>query len=334
MRQGNQGSHGQKVRRNQGRLRAISTALSISLFAALSGCSVGLSPLSKPLPESLLEPFDSPNQDVAAQGAIMALTTYELPSATIHVVRIDPQLSSFSLVVADELETVDAIARREGAATAINAGFFDPQNGKTTSYLLAEGQLIGDPADNERLMENPDLQQYLPEILNRSEFRHYRCRQPSGESDGESDEYAIARRTDPTPSGCQLHNAIGGGPQLLPTDTSAAEAFTDTQNDELIRDAIGSMAPNARSAIGLIANTEENGTEEIVLIMAAQREDAPGFTLSEMTEYAETLGVTALLNLDGGSSSSLYYSDQTYLAKQDANGIPIERPVKSIIVFK
>ncbi|MEL7071524.1 MAG: phosphodiester glycosidase family protein [Cyanobacteria bacterium J06581_3] len=309
--------------------QAICIGLFAALFALLSGCSVSVRPFFDAFEISNQEMPDRETSAAIAQNITMTHATYDLPQATVHVVKINPDAATFSIAVADQLETVEAIARQQNAAAAINAGFFDPQNGKTTSYLFSEGQLIGDPANNERLMENLELQQYLPSILNRSEFRHYRCSQPDGEFDSEFDTYAIARRSDLAPPGCQLHSAIGGGPQLLPTDTSAAEAFTDTQNGELIRDAIGSTGANARSAIGII-----NSTEEIVLIMAAQREDAPGFTLKEMTDFSETLGVTSLLNLDGGSSSSLYYSDQTYLAKQDAEGNPIERPVKSVIVFK
>ncbi|MEL6489543.1 MAG: phosphodiester glycosidase family protein [Cyanobacteria bacterium J06621_3] len=310
--------------------QAICISLFAALFALLSGCSVSVRPFfdASEISDQEMPAQEMPAQETSAaiaQNTAMTHATYDLPQATVHIVKINPDAATFSIALANQLETVEAIARQQNAAAAINAGFFDPQNGKTTSYLFSEGQLIGDPANNERLMENLDLQQYLPSILNRSEFRHYRCSQP----DGEFDEYAIARRSDLAPPGCQLHSAIGGGPQLLPTDTSAAEAFTDTQNGELIRDAIGSIGANARSAIGII-----NSTEEIVLIMAAQREDAPGFTLKEMTDFSETLGVTSLLNLDGGSSSSLYYSDQTYLAKQDAEGNPIERPVKSVIVFK
>ncbi|MEL7331495.1 MAG: phosphodiester glycosidase family protein, partial [Cyanobacteria bacterium J06560_2] len=246
----------------------------LSLPVVLSACS----------PASLVSPDMRKAEAVTPQVAQsrtqvspVDYSTYELPQATVHVVQVDPKQDvSLSVAVADELETVDMIARQQNALAAINAGFFDPQNGKTTSHLVSQGSVVGDPADNERLVENPSLQQYLPSILNRSEFRRYHCE--------EGDRYAIATHAAPIPTTCDLDSAVGAGPQLLPVDTSAEEAFTDYENGELTRDAIGSLQPNARSAVGILADGK------IVLLMTAQREDAPGFTLADMTDFAQTLG--------------------------------------------
>ena len=289
--------------------------------------------LNEPNPNELNLNEPALSEQVLAQSSPVDYLTYDLPQATVHVVRLDPQSVSLSVVAVDGLETVDAIARSNNAIAAINAGFFDPQNGKTTSYLSSQGELVGDPTENERLMDNPDLQSYLPDILNRSEFRRYFCqptdKEPVAEGEGVI-KYDITFHDAPIPNGCLLDDAVGAGPQLLPEDTSTAEAFTHYENGELVRDAIGSVSPNARSAVGTIGNTEE-----IVFIMAAQREDAAGFTLTDMADFATTtLGVDALLNLDGGSSSTLYYDGQIHTARVDAEGNPIERPVKSVILVK
>jgi len=58
----------------------------------------------------------------------------------------------------------------------------------------------------------------------------------------------------------------------------------------------------------------------------------PGLTLAEMSEFATSLGIVKLLNLDGGSSSSLRIAGQVFYGRADSNGNPIERPVKSVIV--
>ena len=297
--------------------------IGLCLTMALSACSIATtaapdaaeSDAASALVQSAAEPLLSPLDAVTYQ-------TYELSQATVHVVTIDVHSAELSLAVADELETVAELAKREDAIAAINAGFFDPQNGKTTSYLIAEGEVVGDPADNERLMENPSLQTYLPSILDRSEFRQYRC------SESGVPVYAIAPHSTPVPTNCQLSSAVGAGPQLLPQDISTTEAFTDYENGELIRDAIGSLQPNARSAVGII------NTDQLVFIMAAQRQNAPGLTLLELAEFAQTLGVDTLLNLDGGSSSSLYYEGQTHLARLSASGNLVERPVKSVLIVK
>ena len=250
--------------------------------------------------------------------------TYDLEQATVHVVTI-PAATRLSIAVADELTTVEAFAQQENALVVLNGGFFDPQNGKTTSHLIRQGQNVGDPAENERLVDNPNLSQYMDQILNRSEFRRYECQTMGRTVDPQ---YDITLHDAPVPDGCSLYSALGAGPQLLPKDTSLAEGFTDYANGELVRDAIGSRGANARSAIALTSD------KTILLIMVAQRSDAPGLTLLEVSEFATSLGTVKLLNLDGGSSSSLYYDGQTYLARLDAEGNPIERPVKSVVVVE
>jgi len=254
--------------------------------------------------------------------------TYEHEQATVHVVSI-PAGVPISIAVADELMTVEDFALAENAIAVLNGGFFDPRNGKTTSHLILQGNTLSGPADNERLVNNPDVQPYLSQILNRSEFRTYRCHTSDQTSELRYEISAHDEVASAIASSCILVDAIGAGPQLLPEDTSFEEGFTDYVDGELVRDAIGSASPNARSAIGIISDTNA-----VVLIMAAQRSDASGFTLANMADFAQTLGVDSLLNLDGGSSSTLYYNGQIYPARLDADGNPVERPVKSVIVIK
>ncbi len=264
--------------------------------------------------EQVSEKISDPALDQA-----VTYQTHHLSQATVHMVTV-PAGTPISVAVADELTTVEAFAHRENALAVLNGGFFDPQNGKTTSYLTAQGQPAGNPIDNERLTENPTLETYLDQIFNRSEFRAYRC------DSSAILRYDITLHSTPLPNGCELESALGAGPQLLPEDTATAEAFTDYESGELVRDAIGSVQPNARSVIAL----QPDGT--VRLFMVAQRPNAPGMTLSELSEFVASLGATQLLNLDGGSSSSLYYKGQTYLGRLDTNGNWVERPVKSVII--
>ena len=79
--------------------------------------------------------------------------------------------------------------------------FFDPQNGLTTSSVLLDGAIVADPQQNPRLMENPDLQAYLPAILDRSEFRIYAC--------GDEVLYDIVKRSAPDSGGLFAHRSRG-----------------------------------------------------------------------------------------------------------------------------
>ncbi|MGB3201453.1 MAG: phosphodiester glycosidase family protein [Nodosilinea sp.] len=292
-------------------------ALSIGLVTTLGlfGCA--------PMPngaDAVVGP--SPEATPAAPPMPPVYETVSLPAVTVHVVTIpDPVRYPVRVAVVDELARVDAIAAQvcegEGCmAAAINAGFFDPNNGLTTSHVVQDGALVADPSQNERLMGNPDLASYMDSILNRSEFRRYDC-------DG-TPSYDIAFHSDPVPASCDLVDAVGAGPQLLPQDTSVEEGFVDPV---VGRDALGSRSANARSAVGL---TAEGG---VVLAMAAQVPGVSpsGVTMAEMAGLMGDRGVVKALNLDGGSSSTLIYQGTTHYGRLNAEGDRVQRPVKSIL---
>lgn len=298
-------------------------ALCFSLALIISACSrlqVPQSPAIETTPTPVLQSqsLESPleNQHFPSyQG-------YDKERSHLHVVRI-PASNEWQVIphVADSLITLADFKATEVGAEAvaiINAGFFDPVNQQTTSYITIAGNLVADPRNNPRLMDNPDLLPYLDQILNRSEFRHYLC-------EGEP-RYAIAHHSEPVPPRCHLENAIGAGPRLLPTLELESEGFRAEVAGDVIRDAIGSDRPNARSAIGITAD----GT--IILAMAAQiPNQAPsGMTLPELAEALAELGAVEALNLDGGSSSGIFVQDNIYYGRFDEAGQPIERPLKSV----
>lgn len=248
----------------------------------------------------------------------VSFTVHDLPQATVYVVTVPPGYQ-VEVAASDTLQTVEAFA--DGAIAVLNAGFFDPNNGKTTSHVMIDGAVVADPAENERLVNNPDLTAYLPQILNRSEFRRYSCT--------ETVRYDITFHTAPIPDDCIQVDAVGAGPQLLPEDTSEQEGFTArSAGGELVRDAIGSQQRNARSAVGIKADGS------VVLMMIAQHEATGGITLAELAEFVQQQGVEKALNLDGGSSSSMIFGSETLYGRLNREGSWVERPVKSVLVVR
>ena len=248
----------------------------------------------------------------------------DLPQATVHVVHVpDPVAYPVRVAVTADLMRLgemvaDTCDQTDCAVAAVNAGFFDPNNGLTTSHSIVDGELVADPTENQRLVGNPNLAPYMEQILNRSEFRRYACEH--------GPQYAIALHQAPVPSGCTLVDAIGAGPQLLPEDTSMAEAFVDPGASPP-RDALGSQAANARSAVGL---TAEGG---VILVMVAQvpEESPSGFTFADLATFMAERGIVQALNLDGGSSSTLMFGGEIHYGRLDPAGEPIQRPIKSIL---
>lgn len=248
----------------------------------------------------------------------------ERSHSQIHTITI-PHDSNYSIVPAvSELQPIqDFVRDKSTVVAAINGGYFDPVNHKTTSFISENSKIVADPRFNERLVDNPDLKQYLRKIFNRAEFRRYSCHSQV--------KYDIQLHSAPIPNDCTLKASLGGGPGLLPKNTSEAEAFIAYQNGEKIRDAIGEENLNARSAIAITASGD------IILAMAAQQPQQPfnsGISLAELTDFLFSLGAVKAMNLDGGSSSSLYYSDQVVYGKVDKNGQEIKRPIKSVLLVK
>lgn len=272
--------------------------------------------------------FDPVEVSSRPQDEGISYETLTLPKSVVHVVRIPAQSPVLirPAIAPEGLEKLDILAQEGGAIAAINGGFFDPNNQLTTSYVTIDGQVVLNPRENRGLMENPNVAIYIDRILNRSEFRRYQCNPPAGESRDQHVNYAITPHDQLTPFHCELVDALGAGPALLPQLRGEDEAFVDVING---RDALGSNTPNARSAIGLTPD----GT--VVLVMAAQRADVSdrsGLSLVELADVMASLDVAQALNLDGGSSSSLHYDGTTYYGRLDPDNNVIRRSVKSVLL--
>jgi hypothetical protein len=269
----------------------------------------------------LIVPHVRSRSEVKVAPASLPALDYNVLSranSTVYTLTIPPGYT-IRPFLAETTLTVEQVAKQTQALAVINAGFFDPINQKTTSTVVIDGQEVASPKDNERLVNNPKLSRYLDLILDRSELIVLQC--------GTKVEYAIAFHSAPIPRECQLSQAVGGGPQILPVNSSQQEGFTDYAKGELIRDAIGGGQPNARTAIGL----KHDGT--MVWVMVAQtKAKASGMTLDELTDLMKQLGVESALNLDGGTSSSLYTQGGAVYGKQGEVGQPIKRAVKSLLL--
>jgi exopolysaccharide biosynthesis protein len=242
---------------------------------------------------------------------------------TIHTVTI-PHDSNYIVtpVVTNQLKAIADFVKSEPNQTiaAINGGYFDPINQKTTSFIIQQEKIVADPRFNERLVDNPDLKQYLGKIFNRAEFRRYSC-------DAKT-RYDIQLHSAVIPKDCTLMESLGAGPSLLPEDTSVTEGFTAYQDGTKIRDAIGADSLNARSAVGITPDGD------VILVMVAQKPEKPlnsGISLPELANFISSLGATKAMNLDGGSSASLYYQGQNFYGRVDKDGNEIQRPIKSIL---
>ncbi|MDX2239541.1 MAG: phosphodiester glycosidase family protein [Leptolyngbyaceae cyanobacterium bins.302] len=287
----------------------------LSLAGMLVACAQGV-PSSQPSP--------IPSTPSPLPEKKLEYDLHKLPRSIVHTLKI-PAQSQFvvTTAVSSKLQTVEEFADSSQAIAVLNGGFFDPENQKSTASIFQNGQQIAKPEDNDRLMNNLNLLPYLDRILNRSEFRRYQC--------GSSQQYDITPRQELPPTDCQLQDALGAGPQLLPFSTLREEGFLDGQNGTVIRDALGHNQPNARSAIGITRDGS------LLLVLASQNPDNStnsGLSILELTDFMKKQGVEKALNLDGGTSSALFFQGETFYGKVNESGEPIARPVKSVLLVK
>lgn len=263
----------------------------------------------------------------------LQLEKKQFPQGTLYVLKV-PANSGFRVrpFLSSTLATIESPVWQNAVKGPkplflINAGFFDPNNSLTTSFVFQGGALVGDPRVNPQLVNNPKLVPYLPKIFNRSEFRSYLCQ---SQGDRVKTRYDIVPHGDPIPNQCLLQESLGAGPNLLPKLEDFTEGFVDyNAQGKLTRDPIGVCARNARSVVGLAPNGD------VILMMGAQNQGksyGSGFSLADMAALLKARGAQKAMSLDGGSSSSLFFEGKAIYGKASKDGTWVKRPVKSVLM--
>jgi hypothetical protein len=229
------------------------------------------------------------------------------------VIDIDLSVEGIKIVPyqSDCLSTVKKLAEDQKALAAINAGFFDYMNGMSVSYVIIDKKIVGDPSKNENLTSNPQIKPYLDDIYNRAEFKILDC---NGKKEYIIDYHNRKQK------GCELINAIQGGPMMIPIMDLEKEAFLVLKNGEKVRESANVTNPDARIAIGL---TPDNHMLWVL----------------EFARLLKHLNIKSAMGFDGGSSTTMYMQtpeDGSKLIIGDVTkgGKRVEARVKSILMLK
>lgn len=181
------------------------------------------------------------------------------------------------------------VFKKTKAELVINAGYFDPKNGGTSSYVVQDKKMVLDPKTNNNLTQNTALKPYMKKILNRTEFRILDCKGKT--------KYDIAAHNAKTPYKCELMHSIQAGPLLYPDLRMEEEYFVATEGTKVTRDSITALKKCARTAIGIKDN-------DLYIIIATTKHP---LTLPELSEICKDLCLDKAMNFDGGGSTSLDY---------------------------
>jgi len=257
----------------------------------------------------------------------------------IYVVSIDSDYfeKNSDIYVSKSLETVHDAAVENKAKIAINAGFFDPNNTKTTSFIIKNNEIIASPEENEDLIQNEKIKPYLNKVFNRSEFRVLECPidkiLQNGELKSQAAIFEIKNHNESIPAKeyCTLKYSVQAGPQLVPGLKLEEEFFILKKDGKTVRESASVLHKVARSAIAI--------KKDRILLVAASNE-AP-MTLEELANFMKEIGAEKAMAFDGGSSTSLYLnktligmaSDKLTFNLTSAKDNSARR-VKSILIVK
>ena len=233
----------------------------------------------------------------------------------VYVVEVNTHKTKYKLqpVVVAQLETNASVYERLKPKFLVNAGFFDPKNQQTVSYVIKDGHLVLNPKNNENLMNNKVLEPYMNKILNRSEFRIY-------EDEKGRYHYDITPHNAEAPQGLTLKHSIQAGPMLVP-DLRLAEEFFILQRDGVtISESASCLHKYARTAIGI----KENKVYLFIITGEA------AMTLAEVAELAKKWGMEKAMAFDGGGSTSFDSQELHVISEEQGQG----RKLKSFLMLK
>lgn len=209
----------------------------------------------------------------------------------LYIIKIPKERNSNIRPYVSKLLTYNkTVFNLTNAELVINAGYFDPNNQKTSSYVIIDKKVVLDPTTNKSLMNNQAIKPYLDTVLNRTEFRVLDCQ-------GETKYDITAHNTKP-PFRCEIKHSIQAGPMIYPDLRLSREYFVaKDENGNVTRDSITALKKCARTAIGI-----KDGDIYIIIANIYHK-----VTLPELYRICEDLKLDKAMNFDGGGSTSLNY---------------------------
>lgn len=207
-----------------------------------------------------------------------------------------------------------------GSLLTVNAGFFDPKNQQTISYILNDYQTVEDPLFNKNFMMNPTLRKNMKSILNRTEFRILDCDSKL--------KYEIAEHNAKVDFMCSIKTSAQGGPQLLPNLRLEEEFFiVKDAEGNVIRESASVLHKVPRTLIGI--KTSPKGEQEVHIFIVTNEHP---MTMTEARDLCASYGLDSAMAFDGGSSTSFDYKDIHVVSTQDSGDTG--RALKSFMIIK
>ena len=217
-------------------------------------------------------------------------------------------------ITSEELITNKEAHIKANAKLTVNAGFFDPKNSQTISYVVTDRMTSADPIFNKNLLANPFFRKNMNKVLNRSEFRILQC--------GNKFQYEISPHNAGVEFGCSIVTSAQGGPLIYPELKLEEEGFI-VKNDEgeVIRESASVLHKTSRTVIGI------KGTDECHILIIT---DENPMDMYQVRDLCRDLKIDRAMGFDGGSSTSMNYKKSIEVVSLKGDGAG--RMLKSFMV--
>jgi exopolysaccharide biosynthesis protein len=204
----------------------------------------------------------------------------------------------------DDLITNREAHQKSKAQLTVNAGFFDPKNSKTISYIVTDRMITADPVFNPSLVNSSFFKRHSSQILNRTEFRILQC--------GNKFRYDIASHNSGVDFDCALVTSAQGGPLVYPQLRLEEEAFiVKNAQGDVIRESASVLHKTSRTIIGI------KGSDECHILIIT---DANPMDLYDVQKLCKELKLDRAMAFDGGSSTSMNYKKDIEVVSLKGDG--------------
>jgi len=228
-----------------------------------------------------------------------ALTNLFNSSQAIYVVDIDTAAGAFELgvAVAGPPLVTSAFAVQEKAIVAVNATFFNMQEGYNVHYVKVDDSIVATTDEKEFGIRATGL------------FT----------AEGEAAEISLWGPEREDAGVVSAEDAIVSGPLLI-----------DDKMDMPLDSINFNTNRHPRTMVGI------TGSRHLLFVVVDGRQPgyADGMSLFELRALAHSLGCTDALNLDGGGSTTMVVAGQGINGVVNRPSGKIERPVPSILFVK